>query len=99
MSRPVASPFFACLFPDLFAAKCCGESARQSASRPNTVVRRPKIAKHPKISTYAKCIRNSRRISTSIFSALKSLWNQHLQKNREGDLGILAGGFMRTSNP
>jgi hypothetical protein len=91
VSRPVAAPSSACLFPDLFAARCCGESARQSSSRPNTIVHPPKIAKHRKISTYAKRVRNSCRISTSIFSVLKSLWNQHLQKNREGDLGFLAG--------
>jgi hypothetical protein len=96
--RPVASPSSACLFPDLFAGASfvpvpkprassrgvAGKSERQSGSSLNTVVRRPKIAKRRKISTYVKRVRNSRRISTSIFSALKSLWNQHLQKNREG---------------
>ena len=94
VSRSVASPSSAYLFPDLFAARLCGKTARQSASRPNTAVRRPKVAKHCKISTYAKRVRNPRRISTSIFSALKSLWNQHLQKNREG-AAELSAAFMR----
>ena len=64
ISRPVASPSSACLFPDLSAARCCGESARQSGSRPITAIRRPTIGKRRKISTYAKRVRNSRRIST-----------------------------------
>ena len=99
VSRPVASPSSACLSPDLFAARLCGKTARQSASRPNTAVRRPKVAKHRKISTYAKCVCNSSRITTSIFLALKSLWNQHLQKNREGDLGFLAGRLHADQQP
>ena len=96
--RPVASSPSWCVFPDLspgarFAPVpkppassrgAAGKSAHQSGSSLNTVVRRLKIAKRRKISTYAKRARNSRRISTYIFSALKSLWNQHLQKNREG---------------
>ena len=71
VSRSVASPSSAYLFPDLFAARLCGKTARQSASRPNTAVRRPKVAKHCKISTYAKRVRNPRRISTSILKDLK----------------------------
>jgi hypothetical protein len=110
--RPVASPSSACLFPDLFAGAsfvpvpkprassrgAAGKSERQSGSSLNTVVR-PKIAKHCKISTYAKCVCNSRRISTYIFSALKSLWNQHLQKNREGAVHFLAAAFRQAEQP
>jgi len=78
ISRPATSPPSAYLFPALFArvplnaglqtlsvvASCSGGSARPSGSSLYTVVRRPKIAKHRKISTYVKCVRNSRRIST-----------------------------------
>jgi hypothetical protein len=79
ISRPVASSPSWCAFPDLFPG-----ASFAPVPKPNTVVRLPKIAKHRKISTYVKRACNSRRISTYIFSALKSLWNQHLQKNREG---------------
>ena len=112
-SRPATSPPSAYLFPALFArvplnaglqalsviASCRGESARQSGSRPNTAVRWPTIGKRRKISTYVKRVHNSRRISTSIFSALKSLWNQHLQKNREGAVHFLAAAFRQAEQP
>jgi hypothetical protein len=37
-----------------------------------------------KINTYADAIRNPCRISTSIFSALQVIWNEHLRKNGGG---------------
>ncbi len=46
------------------------------ASAPET----PRATKSCIICTYAKRIRNSRRISTYIFKGLKHDWNQHLQK-------------------
>ena len=51
-----------------------------SFASPNSTAQRAGPANDRNISTYAKRACNSRRICTSIFTGLKSLWNQHLQK-------------------
>jgi hypothetical protein len=66
------------------AAPFAGPEAFSCRIFPHDLWRMPQAAKPRIICTYAKRLRNSRRISTSISKGLKHDWNQHLQKTWRG---------------
>jgi hypothetical protein len=59
---------------------------QEAPERGDTSISRVAAAKRLEFSTYENRAYNSRRICTSIFIGLKSVWNQHLQKYFRGAL-------------
>ena len=80
------------------AAPFAGPEAFSCRIFPHDLWRIPQAAKPCIICTCAKRVRNSRKISTSIFKGLKHDWNQHLQKKRRGGEGFYVAGvpYQRT---